>query len=100
HSPLLVSTMSNTSASNYILDNYAPTDRLAVVIKYQRGGLIQRIGRAEKVAAPDIQGWLQRENTRGGNVYSSVNALNPDAAGRTRGDVGEIRRQRPPPYRS
>lgn len=83
--------MNNISASNYILDNYAPTDRLAVVIKYQRGGLIQRIGHAEKIAASDFQGWLQRENARGGNVYLSVNALNPAASGRTRGDVGEVR---------
>jgi hypothetical protein len=49
-------------ASECIRENYHPKDTLALVIKYQSGGLLQRITTAERIAAPNLQGWLQSQN--------------------------------------
>ncbi len=92
HSPLLVNTMRAITASDYIRENYKLTDRLAVVVKFQNGSLLQRIGTAGRIAALEFQSWLHAQNERNtGNVYLSVNALAPAATGRTRNDIQEIR---------
>jgi hypothetical protein len=83
--------MRTVTSWDYIKDNYEPDDRLAVVIKRVAGQVIQRINTAERIAAVDFQRWLRFENVHGGNVYMSVNALRPEATGRTRSDVGAIR---------
>ena len=80
--------MNTVTSWDYIKENYEADDRLAVVIKHASGQVIQRIGTAERIAAPEFQRWLRFENVRGGNVYLSVNALKPGATGRTHNDVG------------
>ena len=84
--------MSTITSWDYIKQNYDPDDRLAVVIKNQRTGqVIQRLTSARAIASPDFQRWLRFHNVNGGNAYLSVNALLPEATGRTRAQVQTIR---------
>jgi hypothetical protein len=81
-----------SSASKYIRDNFKPEDRLAVVvINRKSGAVVQRVARAEKIAAPDCQRWLRYMNENNYEVYISMNALKEDARGRTKEDIGAIR---------
>src|SRR5437773_9744104 len=76
----------------YIKDNFEPSDRLAVVIKRrQKDEIVQRLVTAEQLAAPRFQAWLRFENARGGDVYLSMNPLEPDARGRTKRDIAMVR---------
>jgi hypothetical protein len=47
------------SASEYILENFEPSDRIAVLVRNGgTGETIQRITRAMNAASPDFQAWL------------------------------------------
>ena len=84
--------MSTITSWDYIKQNYDPDDRLAVVIKnHLTGQVIQRLDSARAIASPDFQSWLRFQNANGGSVYLSVNALQPEATGRTRAQVQTIR---------
>ncbi len=83
--------MKTITSWDYIRDNFDPQDRLAIVIKFQQQGLVQRIATAEKLALPRFQAWLRRANAHGGDVYISANALRPESTSRTRADVHHIR---------
>jgi hypothetical protein len=77
---------------DYVKDNFWPEDRLAVVIKNQeKDQVIQRMDTAKNIASPEFQKWLRYHNAHGGDVYLSVNALRPEAMGRTRQDLQAIR---------
>jgi hypothetical protein len=53
-------TLSLPSASEYILDNFKPTDRVAIlVLNRQLGETTQRITTAEKASSPEFQAWLR-----------------------------------------
>lgn len=80
------------SASEYILDNFKPSDRLAVLLR-NRGTeeVIQRIASAEKIAAPDFQQWLKERNQAGFDIYIGMNALKDGAYSRTKHDIHAIR---------
>jgi hypothetical protein len=48
------------SASEYVLDNFKPTDRIAVlVLNRQLGETTQRITTAPKASSPEFQAWLR-----------------------------------------
>ncbi|HEY1760643.1 MAG TPA: DNA-primase RepB domain-containing protein [Bryobacteraceae bacterium] len=84
--------MSLKTAADYVLDNFDRSDRLAVVLLHKRSGaVVQRLAAAERIAAPDFQAWLRLKNARQHEVYVSMNALRPDAHGRTKADIGVIR---------
>ena len=84
--------MTRDAASEYILDNFEPEDRLAVVLIDRRSGAVtQRIASANHIASQEFQVWLKSENRSGRDVFVSMNALADDARGRTRGDVATIR---------
>ncbi len=84
--------MNTVTSWDYIKQNYDPDDRLAVVIKnHLTGTVIQRLDSARAIASPDFQQWLRFQNVNGGSVYLSVNALQPEATGRTRTQVETIR---------
>jgi len=53
--------------------------------------VVQRLARAEKIAAPDCQRWLRHMNENNYEIYISMNALKEDARGRTKEDIGAIR---------
>jgi hypothetical protein len=80
------------SASEYILDNFEPTDRIAMlVLNRGLGEIIQRITNAQKVASPEFQAWLRHKNANGSDIYVGMNPLTKDASTRTKEDIESIK---------
>jgi hypothetical protein len=79
------------SASEYILDNFKTTDRIAVlVLNRQLGETTQRITTAQKVSSPEFQAWLRYKNANGADIYVGMNVLQHDASTRTKEDIEKI----------
>ena len=77
--------------SEYILDNFEPTDRIAVlVLNRQFRETTQRITTAEKTASPEFQAWLRYKNANGADIYVGMNALKRHASTRTKDDIENI----------
>ena len=84
--------MRSEIATNYIRENFAPEDRIAVVLLSKRtGAAVQRIATAEKIASPEFQAWLQHMNAQKREVYISMNTLKEGTYRRTKQDVDSIR---------
>ena len=80
------------SASQYILDNFEPSNRIAMlVLNRDFGETIQRITSAEQAASPEFQAWLRYKNANGSDIYIGMNPLRKDAATRTKEDIESIR---------
>jgi hypothetical protein len=80
------------SASEYILDNFEPTDRIAMLVLNRNfGETVQRITSAQKAASPEFQAWLRYKNANGSDIYIGMNPLKRDAATRTKEDIESIR---------
>jgi hypothetical protein len=80
------------SPSEYILDNFDPTDRIAMlVLNRDSGETIQRITSAQKASSPEFQAWLRYKNANGSDIYMGMNPLRQDASTRTKEDVDSIR---------
>jgi len=80
------------SPSEYILDNFKPSDRIAVLVRNRASEeIIQRIASAKDVAAHDFQEWLTKRNRAGFDVYIGMNTLKEGACTRTKRDILEIR---------
>lgn len=80
------------SASEYILDNFEQSDRIAMlVLNRDFGETIQRITSAQKAASPEFQAWLRYKNANGSDIYIGMNPLRQDASTRTKEDVASIR---------
>jgi hypothetical protein len=79
------------SASDYLLDNFKPTDRIAVlVLNRQLGETTQRITTAQKASSPEFQAWLRYKNANGADIYVGMNALRHHASTRTKDDIEKI----------
>jgi len=79
------------SASEYILDSFQHTDRIAMlVLNRDFGETIQRITSAQKAASPEFQAWLRYKNANGSDIYIGMNPLKKDAATRTKEDIESI----------
>ncbi|MGC2467945.1 MAG: DNA-primase RepB domain-containing protein [Candidatus Acidiferrum sp.] len=79
------------STSEYILDNFKPTDRIAVlVLNRQLGETTQRITTAQKASSPEFQAWLRYKNANGADIYVGMNALQRHASTRTKDDIEKI----------
>jgi len=79
------------SASEYILDNFKPTDRIAVlVLNRQLGETTQRITTAQKASSPEFQAWLRYKNANGADIYVGMNPLQHHASTRTKDDIEKI----------
>ena len=81
------------SAVEYIRADFHPSDRLAVLV---RNGatreIIQRIASSERVASASFQEWLEHKNEKEScDIYVGMNALKPEAHGRTKDDIQTIR---------
>jgi RepB DNA-primase from phage plasmid len=78
-------------ASEYILDNFKPTDRIAVLVLNRRlGETTQRITTAQKASSPEFQAWLRHKNANGADIYVGMNALQHHASTRTKDDIEKI----------
>ncbi len=79
-------------APAYLRHHFEPSDRLAVVILNSRTrAATQRLASAESIAADDFQRWLRHRNAQRQEIYVSMNALRPDASGRTKADIAAVR---------
>jgi RepB DNA-primase from phage plasmid len=79
------------SASDYILQNFEDSDRIAILVRSRSSGeTVQRITTAKNAASEDFQEWLRHKNV-GSDVYVSMNTLKSDAQGRTKDDIETIR---------
>jgi hypothetical protein len=88
---LLESKPDSLSASEYILQNFEPSDRIAVLVRDRGAGeTIQRITTAKNAASPEFQAWLRHKNISS-DVYIGMNALRRDAQSRTKEDIETIR---------
>jgi RepB DNA-primase from phage plasmid len=80
------------SASDYILDNFERTDRIALlVLNRDFRETIQRITSAHKAASPEFQAWLRYKNANGSDIYIGMNSLRQDSSTRTKEDIASIR---------
>ncbi len=80
------------SASEYILDNFEQSDRIAMlVLNRDFGETIQRITSAQKASSPEFQAWLRYKNANGSDIYIGMNPLRRDASTRTKEDIDSIR---------
>jgi RepB DNA-primase from phage plasmid len=87
----LESKPASLSASEYIVENFESSDRIAVLVRDRRAGeTIQRITTAKNAASPDFQAWLRHKNISS-DVYIGMNALKRDAHSRTKEDIETIR---------
>src|SRR6266403_1847564 len=90
--PLENATSLVPSASDYILDNFEPRDRIAMlVLNRDCGETIQRLTTAQKGASPEFQGWLRYKKANGSDIYMGMNPLRQDAATRTKEEIETIR---------
>ncbi|MGB2638640.1 MAG: DNA-primase RepB domain-containing protein [Candidatus Acidiferrum sp.] len=82
----------SSAASEYINDNFKPSDRIAVlVLNRHLGETTQRITTAQKAASPEFQAWLRYKNANGADIYVGMNPLKQEASTRTKDDIGAIR---------
>jgi hypothetical protein len=80
------------TAQRYVLENFAPNDRVAVVaLQRTTNAVIQRITTAETLSSPDCQAWLSYLNSQKHDLYLSMNTLKRGSRGRTKEDVDRIR---------
>jgi len=80
------------SASEYILDNFEQTDRIAIlVLNRDFSETIQRITSAQKAASPEFQAWLRYKNANGSDIYIGMNPLKKDASTRTKEEIESIK---------
>jgi RepB DNA-primase from phage plasmid len=80
------------SASEYILDNFESSDRIAMLVLNRNfGETIQRITTAQKAASPEFQAWLRYKNANGSDIYIGMNPLKKDAATRTKEEIESIK---------
>lgn len=80
------------AATEYILDNFEETDRIAMLVLNRRfGETVQRITSAQKAASPEFQAWLRYKNANGSDIYIGMNPLKKDASTRTKEDIESIK---------
>jgi RepB DNA-primase from phage plasmid len=80
------------STSDYILDNFEQTDRIALlVLNRELRETIQRITSAQKAANSEFQSWMRYKNANGSDIYIGMNPLRQDASTRTKEDIASIR---------
>ncbi len=82
---------SKPSPSEYILDNFERTDRIALLVLHRDfAETVQRITSADKAASPEFQAWLRYKNANGSDIYIGMNPLRLDASTRTKDDIESI----------
>jgi hypothetical protein len=80
------------STSDYILENFEPGDRVALLVLDRKAGqAIQRITTAQNAAHPEFQAWLAHKNAAGADIYIGMNPLKPNTSTRTKEDISAIR---------
>lgn len=77
---------------HYIRENFEEQDRLGIVlIDRATRSVQQKLLRAAEIMSDRFQSYLRAKNAEGKDVYLSMNTLSPEAQGRTKSDVAQIR---------
>ncbi|MGA8872140.1 MAG: DNA-primase RepB domain-containing protein [Candidatus Acidiferrales bacterium] len=80
------------SPSEYILDNFKSSDRVAVLLRNRATEEVsQRIASVKDIAVHDFQRWLTDKNRAGFDIYIGMNTLKDGTYSRTKRDIHEIR---------
>jgi hypothetical protein len=80
------------TSSEYILALFAPTDNVAVLVRHRHlGHTLQRITKAELIAAPEFQSVLLERNRAGADIFIGMNPIKDGAYNRTKQSLKEIR---------
>lgn len=81
-----------TESAYLIRQSFEPTDFLALVlIDRKRQTVLQHLEVAQRIASVDGQHWLFERNVQGHEIFLSINALRPNASGRSKAHIGKIR---------
>ena len=79
------------SSTEYIQENFRPSDRLAILLR-NRAHTVQRIVSAARIAEPSFEEWLHDKNDKElYDIYVGMNALKPGARTRTKEDIHTVR---------
>ena len=80
------------TASEYVRELFGPDDNAAILVRNRSTGhTIQTIAKAEIVAGPEFQVWLEAQSASGYDVYVGMNPIKNGAHSRTKQNVKEIR---------
>jgi len=79
------------SPSEYIQENFRPSDRIAILLR-NRAHTVQRIVIAARITEPSFEEWLRYKNDKElCDIYVGMNALKPGARTRTKEDIHTVR---------
>jgi hypothetical protein len=86
------STPKSLTAPEYVLALFAPSDSVAILVRQRRlGHSLQRITKAENIAAPEFQSVLLEQNRAGADIFVGMNPIRDGAYSRTKQSLKEIR---------
>lgn len=89
HNP---ATPKSLTASAYVLALFAPSDNVAILVRHRHlGHALQRITKAELIAAPEFQSVLLEQNRAGADIFVGMNPIADGAYNRTKQSLKEIR---------
>jgi hypothetical protein len=89
HNPSLPKSL---TASEYVLALFAPTDNIAILVRHRHlGHTLQRITKAELIAAPEFQSVLLERNRAGADIFVGMNPIKDGSFNRTKQSLKEIR---------
>ncbi|MBA0083850.1 MAG: hypothetical protein HRJ53_02540 [Acidobacteria bacterium Pan2503] len=79
------------SLTEYIQENFRPSDRLAILLR-NRAHTVQRIVTAARITERSFEDWLRYKNDKESyDVYVGMNTLKPGASTRTKEDIHTVR---------
>jgi hypothetical protein len=84
--------MDTQTPRQYLLANFQPTDRVAIVaLERSTNRIKSRIDTAERIAGDNFQRWLRFLNKSHYEIYVSMNTVGEDARGRKKSDIAQVR---------
>ena len=85
-------TSRSLTASEYVRGLFEPGDNAAILVRNRSTGhTVQRIAKAETIASPDFQTWLENQNASGSDVFMGMNPIKDGAYNRTKENIKNIR---------
>jgi RepB DNA-primase from phage plasmid len=80
------------TASEYVRDLFGPEDNVAILVRNRSTGhTVQTIAKAETIASPEFQSWLEAQSASGYDVFMGMNPIKDGASSRTKRDIKDIR---------
>lgn len=82
----------SAAATQFLQTAFSPDDWVALFLKsHANGQVAQRVGSVQWAASPSTQTWLHQMNSRGFDVYVSVNAIAAGRRSRARDAIASVR---------